>query len=111
MDTLHTYCADPVAKTDQQPTGTLAIERPIKPEIDRIVTALKENGTSEHFMDAAASFYEEEAERVVDFLLTHMPQGLTDRIAGVLLLRKATLFVHPQSITSTTPNEERHTDE
>lgn len=40
--------------------------------------------------------YAKEATRIVEAMLTHMPQGLTDAILAEMCRQKASLFVVPQ---------------
>lgn len=46
-------------------------------------------------LDEYATFYDNEADRLVKALGNHLPQGLLDRVLGKLMLKRASLFVIP----------------
>lgn len=46
-------------------------------------------------LDEYAAFYNNEADRLVEALGNHLPQGLLDRVLGKLMLERAKLFRIP----------------
>ena len=48
-------------------------------------------------LDEYASFYDNQAEHLVEALSDHLPQGVLDRVLGKLMLKRASLFKIPMS--------------
>lgn len=52
-------------------------------------------GTKGNILEKVAELYTTDAQKVVDFLTTTLPQGTVDRVLYLLMREKASLFIGP----------------
>jgi hypothetical protein len=100
---LHTLKASPKHGSEEYlPDTALCLTRDAGGFTEKTISKIKEEDPEADLYERLGDYYDKEAKEVVNFLLANMPQGLTDRITGHLLLKKASNFIICQDIRSLT---------
>ena len=86
MKTFEVFKAQGIGRNEEVRSASLVASEPVPDPI---------RGTKGNILEAVAELYTTDAQKVVDFITTTLPQGTIDRVLYLLMREKACLYLGP----------------